>query len=294
MSTRLVIINADDFGASPTVNQAVAKAYDEGVLTSCSLMVGGDAFDEAVALAKARPGLAVGLHLTLVCGKSVLPAAKIPHLVDVQRQFSSNPVTAGLRYFLNPHCQEELRREIRAQFERFMATGLPCSHVDGHLHFHLHPTVFPILADCAAAFGVRFVRLPRERLRRNLAIRRQGWPVKLLHWAIFGWLSHKASRRMTCLGLRCADEVHGLYETGRFTEDYWLALLDRLGAEALSVAEGAPTLTHEIYCHPEAPSPMLPAHNAHGPDELAALLSPAVRARLRRANFRPATYADLL
>lgn len=287
MPTRLVIINADDFGASPAVNQAVVQAYDEGVLTSCSLMVGGDAFDEAVALAKARPGLAVGLHLTLVCGKSALPAAEIPHLVDAQRRFSSNPVAAGLRYFFHPRCRAELRREIRAQFERFLATGLTCSHVDGHLHFHLHPAVFPILAECAAAFGVRFVRLPRERLRRNLAIRRRGWPVKLLHRAIFGRLVRRASRRMARFGLRCADEVHGLYETGRFTEDYWLALLDRLGAEP-------PGVTHEIYCHPEAPSPMLPAHNAQGPDELAALLSPAVKARLRRADFRPATYADLL
>lgn len=72
MSIKL-IINADDFGVSSTVNQAVVTAHDEGILTSCSLMVGGDACDEAVALAKARPRLSVGLHLTLVCGKSVLP-----------------------------------------------------------------------------------------------------------------------------------------------------------------------------------------------------------------------------
>ncbi|MFQ3591534.1 MAG: ChbG/HpnK family deacetylase, partial [Chloracidobacterium sp.] len=75
---------------------------------------------------------------------------------------------------------------------------------------------------------------------------------------------------------------HGLYETGRFTEDYWLALLDRLS-----------DVTHEIYCHPEAPSPTLPTYNAHGSKELAALLSPAVKARLQQTNVRLATYADL-
>lgn len=256
-------------------------------------MVGGEACDEAVELAKARPRLAVGLHLTLICGRSVLPAAAIPHLVDAQQRFASNPFTAGLRYFVDPRCRAELRREIHAQFERFMTTGLRCSHVDGHLHFHLHPAVFPTLVDCAAAFGVRFVRLPRERLWRNLSIRRRGWPIKLLHWAIFGWLARSASRRMASQGLRCADEVHGLYETGRFTEDYWLALLDRLSAEAPEWAAGTRDLAHEIYCHPEAPSPMLPAHNAQGPDELAALLSPAVKARLQQGDLRLATYVDL-
>ncbi|MFQ3590587.1 MAG: hopanoid biosynthesis-associated protein HpnK [Chloracidobacterium sp.] len=282
MPAPVVIINADDFGASTTVNEAVARAYDEGILTSCSLMVGGDAFQTAVEMAKARPGLAVGLHLTLVCGQSVLPANAIPHLVDTHRWFPSNPIVAGLRYFFDPRCRAELQREIRAQFERFFETGLPCSHVDGHLHFHLHPTVLPMLAACAAEFGVRFVRLPRERLWRNLTIRWQGWPTKTAHWVIFGWLSQAAARRLARHGLRSADEVHGLYETGRFTEDYWLALLEHLG-----------DVTHEIYCHPEAPSPTLPTYNAQGPAELAALLSPAVKARLQQANVRLATYADL-
>ncbi|MGQ9898391.1 MAG: hopanoid biosynthesis-associated protein HpnK [Acidobacteriota bacterium] len=278
-----LIINADDFGASSTVNQAVVEAHDKGILTSCSLMVGGDAFEEAVALAKARPRLSVGLHLTLVCGKSVLPRHEIPHLVDAHRQFASNPVLAGLRYFGDPRCRAELHREIHAQFERFLATGLPCFHVDGHLHFHLHPTVFPIVADCAAAFGVRFVRLPREQLRRNLAIRRQGWSVKVCHRLLFGWLSSLAARHLRRRRLQAVEEVHGLYETGRFTEDYWLAVLDHLSAA-----------TQEVYCHPEIASPMLPAHNAQGPEELAALLSPRVKARLQQRRIQPATYADLL
>jgi hopanoid biosynthesis associated protein HpnK len=281
MSIKL-IVNADDFGLPSTVNQAVAQAHDEGILTSCSLMVGGDAFEEAVAMAKARPRLSVGLHLTLVCGKSVLPSSEIPHLVDEHRQFAANPVIAGVRYFFDPRCRRELHREIRAQFERFFSTGLPCSHVDGHLHFHMHPVVFPVVAACAAEFGVRFVRLPRERLRRNLAIRRQGWPVKLWHRLVFGGLSSLAARHMQRHHLCTVEEVHGLYETGRFTEDYWLALLDHLSAA-----------THEVYCHPEVASPMLPRHNARGPDELAALLSPRLRDDLRRRRIQMVTHADL-
>src|SRR5262245_41291022 len=65
---RRVIINADDFGASEEVNEAVIRAYKEGVLTSASLMVTGQAFDQAVRLANENPGLAVGIHLVTVVG----------------------------------------------------------------------------------------------------------------------------------------------------------------------------------------------------------------------------------
>ncbi|MFO5437844.1 MAG: ChbG/HpnK family deacetylase, partial [Dolichospermum sp.] len=89
-----LIINADDFGFSHDVNAANIQAHAEGILTSPSLMVPGDAAQEAIALAKNHPHLAVGLHLVLVCGKSVLPPDKIPHLVDSQGNFSHNPTQA--------------------------------------------------------------------------------------------------------------------------------------------------------------------------------------------------------
>ena len=69
---RRLVVNADDFGRSQSINQAVVRAHREGILTSASLMVNEPFADEAVALARANPGLGVGLHLTLVCGASAL------------------------------------------------------------------------------------------------------------------------------------------------------------------------------------------------------------------------------
>src|SRR5271156_6231907 len=68
-----LIINADDFGRSASINQAVIRAHREGILTTASLMVNEPAFDDAVTLAKEHPRLGVGLHLTLLCGHAVLP-----------------------------------------------------------------------------------------------------------------------------------------------------------------------------------------------------------------------------
>src|SRR5437867_10269497 len=90
-----LIVNADDFGSSEAVNEAVVCAFTEGVLTSCSLMVTGEAFAHAVSLAKAHPRLAVGIHLVTVMGRAVLSHAEIPTLVDKAGNFSAHPTAAG-------------------------------------------------------------------------------------------------------------------------------------------------------------------------------------------------------
>src|SRR5277367_5285767 len=98
-SVRRLIVNADDFGRSPSVNEAVIRAHRDGILTSASLMVNEVGFGEAVKLAKENPKLGVGLHLTLLMGHSALPPEKIPGLVNARGEFSSSPVGAGMSYF---------------------------------------------------------------------------------------------------------------------------------------------------------------------------------------------------
>ena len=95
-SPRRLIVNADDFGRSRSINTAVIRAHQQGILTAASLMVNEPAFDEAVALAKKNPALGVGLHLTLLCGHSALPQEKIPGLVNQLREFDENPALVEL------------------------------------------------------------------------------------------------------------------------------------------------------------------------------------------------------
>ena len=63
MTARRLVVTADDFGAAPEVNVAVVRAHRDGILTSTSLMVTGDAVEEAVRLARETSTLAIGLHL---------------------------------------------------------------------------------------------------------------------------------------------------------------------------------------------------------------------------------------
>lgn len=63
--SRCLIVNADDLGLSAAVNEGIFAAYEEGIVTSTSLMVLRPAAPAAVARLPEFPGLGVGLHLEL-------------------------------------------------------------------------------------------------------------------------------------------------------------------------------------------------------------------------------------
>jgi len=267
-----LIINADDFGLSDGANRAVIRAYRDGILTSTSLMTGGRAFAEAVSLARENPGLQVGLHLTLLQGKAVLPPEELPELVDREGNFPLDPVRTGMRYFFRRSLRRELQREIEAQILRFRETGLPLSHIDGHLNIHMHPTVFSVLAELMPKYGISSFRLTRENLAQdpaNEGARRFG---RRLDAFIFARLADNCRPVLDRLGIQYTDEVKGLLNSGRMTEDYLLKVLDRLG----------PGCT-EIYFHPGClPDPEIASWmpDYRHEEELAALTSSRVREKI--------------
>ncbi|MGH7212438.1 MAG: ChbG/HpnK family deacetylase, partial [Acetobacteraceae bacterium] len=94
-----IILTADDFGLSVAVNEAVEQAHRQGMLTAASLMVAGEAAEDAVRRARAMPALRVGLHLVLVEGRAVLPHSAIPDLADRQGWLGSDQWQRGLSCF---------------------------------------------------------------------------------------------------------------------------------------------------------------------------------------------------
>ncbi len=270
--TRL-IVNADDFGGSHAINQAVLYAHREGVLTTASLMVNGDAFDEAAGLAHLHPRLGVGLHLTLVCGRPALPPEEIPGLARHQNAFSEQAVSAGFRYFFQRRLAAELEREIAAQFAKFHRTGLVLDHVNGHLNMHLHPVVFGILMRHTSEWGIKAFRLTADPLVPNLRIAGGRWGYRLSHAAIFGALSRWARPALERQHIRFTSAVFGLLQNGCVTEEYLARLLPRL-----------PLGDAEIYAHPCVEKRK---------EELAALISPAIRHLLVERQIQLIRYQDL-
>ena len=279
---RRLILNADDFGLSSGVNRAVEKGWQEGLLTQASLMAGGDAFDEAVDIARRNPGLQVGLHLTLVQGRPVMPPDKVPGLVGPDGRFPDNPVVAGMKLFFDPTIRMQLRFEIEAQILKIKNAGIPLSHIDGHLNIQMHPTVFSLLSELMPIHGITSFRITRERLLENLRFSRERMTGKIAERIIFGLLSSSAEESLKRQDISRAVEVKGVLNSGRMTEDYLLSILDRLE-----------TGTTEIYfhpgCMPDAEITRRMPDYRHE-EELRALLSPSLKQRLSELGIALCNY----
>ena len=269
-------MTGDDFGLSRAVNRGIVEAHDGGVLTRASLMITGDAAAEAVALARTRPSLSVGLHLVVVDGRATLPPWEISAIVDSAGRFRASPLAAGLRYQFSGAARRDIGREIRAQLERFRDTGLSLSHVDGHHHMHLHPVVLGTLVALSREFEIPAIRLPSEELALALALDGRGAAGKVFWSAIFLGLRRHGEKRLAEAGVGFSERVYGLLETGRISEEYLLGLIPRIRADRV-----------ELYCHPALALPGDPADGRpdSGQRELDALVSERVRESVARSGF---------
>lgn len=270
-----LIFNADDFGRSTSINRAVIRAHCEGILDSASLMVAGEAAEEAIDLARQHPSLAVGLHVVAVDGPAVLGPERIPHLLDSHGRFPNAPVRLGLTYAFSKSARRELSVEITAQFERFAATGLPLAHVDGHQHMHMHPAVFDIVRPLANQYGARRIRIVKDNLRLALRHDSSGAAGKVIATAIFAMLARRCRRA----GAVSLQWTYGFLQSGAMSEAYVLIVLRQLSASA------------ELYFHP-TDGPRLDKLGPN-PEDLATLLSPVVRRQAEAWQLLRAKMHDL-
>ena len=285
-TNRKLIITADDFGLSLPVNEAVERAHRRGVLSAASLMVGASQAEDAIRRAKAMPSLGVGLHVTLLNGRPVLPPETVPGLVGTDGRFSDDAVRFGVALYTSSALRREANREIEAQFERFRETGFVMDHVNGHRHFHLHPVVLDAIARLAPRFGDPPLRLPQEPYTASFQANRDRALARLTGTLFYSLQTRRVRRRLSQSGMTSNDHVFGLHDSGAMTEERVLRLLEQL-----------PQGVTEIYCHPATrrwDGPDAPPRTYQPEAELEALLSPSVKTKIESMNLKPLTYRAAL
>lgn len=135
----MLIVNADDFGASPSTSDPVVDLFEQGVISSASAMVRMRDSERAASLARER-AMPTGLHLNLT-----LPFddAGIPPAVR-ERQLRITEIldSESWRYEGRESFPGRLLEDVISdQLDCFrMSFGEP-SHLDGHHHIHVHPAV---------------------------------------------------------------------------------------------------------------------------------------------------------
>jgi predicted glycoside hydrolase/deacetylase ChbG (UPF0249 family) len=162
---RRLIVNADEFGASATVNHGVIEAHRRGILTSATLLVTGAAAAEAAALARGDDTLGIGLEVALTGGPPVSLPVDLAGLVDARGRL---PYDVG---GLSTARAEDVLEETRAQHRRFRElVGRWPTHLSTHRHAHVQRPVFEALVTFAWETGLPvrgFSPAMRSRLRHE-------------------------------------------------------------------------------------------------------------------------------
>ena len=278
-----LIINADDFGIHPAVNEAVRKAATEGILTSTSLMAGGDAFDEAVEMARSMPSLGIGVHLTLVGGiKPVLPPSEVPSLTWDNGVFCHDYGKLIVRDLEGKISLSEVYAEWDAQIQKIMNTGLPVTHMDGHQHMHMWPHFYPIVRDLAKKYHVSCMRVPDEDVLFGM---KDG---HIIRWAAKNGLSLLSRMHRPDLKknhIRTNDHFFGMLYGGHLSPERF----------AKFILQTKPGIT-EIMCHPSADTRAMEDTfhwGYHGEDELAGLLADINRELIAKKQISLISYRDV-
>jgi predicted glycoside hydrolase/deacetylase ChbG (UPF0249 family) len=175
---RVLIINADDFGIYPSVNNAVLQSIENGIASSCSLMPPCPGARQALQLLQDRPHSPFGVHLTLVCDFDTNPwqplaaVEKVPSLLDGNGRLFSPATKAQL---LAQARLDEVELELRSQIEAVLASGLTPTHLDWHaLADGGREDIFDLGLALAEEYRLA-ARVWLERGRRTA--RQQGLPV---------------------------------------------------------------------------------------------------------------------
>ena len=230
-----LIINADDLGLTPGCNNGIISAITKGIVTDTTLMINTSYTQDAISKLKQQDINRVGLHLNLSFGDPILPAAQVPSLVDAHGRFNRKIAKAVIA--MNP---VEVKRELSAQVESFLATGLGLTHLDSHHHAHTYPEIIEIAINLAQQLGVPL---------------RQG--------------NEAVRQRIIAAGVATTDAISlDFYEQG-------VNLLN-----LKEIIRNHPQGTLEIMCHPAEPDQLLydiSSYNSWREQELAVLISPEIR-----------------
>jgi predicted glycoside hydrolase/deacetylase ChbG (UPF0249 family) len=183
-----IIINCDDLGMSPRVNEEVFELMDQGCVTSATMMMNAPFLEDAVGQIGRHKNCSFGVHLNLTQFKPFTSHPGLQPLLNDAGEFSGilRSVPPGFRW--TAALRQGVFAEWSTQIERGLALGIPISHLDSHHHVHTQVGLLGVLKQVLERFGIR-----RVRLRRNLGndaspigigrrTANQAWNLALRHY----------------------------------------------------------------------------------------------------------------
>ena len=219
---RKLIINADDFGLSPDVNQAVEQAHSQGVLTSATIITNLADFADAVAIAKRLPRLGIGVHLNLFNSKPVSDDSRVKPLLNSSGSFRYSSNALAFVSMFSHKIRTAIRIEMAAQIQKLIDSGIEPTHLDSHKHIHFFPSIYPIACSLARQFKIPAIRYCYE----PAAVSNVPWPLPMPAGKKGAQQMRLMARfnRLYDKGLNRAEQTLGLSHLGRIDTNFFKAV----------------------------------------------------------------------
>jgi len=261
------ILTADDFGMTEGCNAGIIKAMKEGIVTSTSIMMNMPKIDHGIALARQHKIQAMGVHINISQGPSLLPREEVSSLVNENGRFILEVRDGnfkGVNEITQKFSAKEIEKEAREQIERFREFGIKLSHLDTHHSIHMR-----------REFRHIFIKLANE---YKVPLRKINYGKTSLKRRIF----EKFIRRDI---YRSADQ----FTTHFFEEGVSMDVLKNM------ILEAPPGVT-EIMCHPGFVDDELMAisgYNTKRGEELEILTSEEMKNWIRDHHISLVSYDEL-
>ncbi|MCB1144935.1 MAG: ChbG/HpnK family deacetylase [Leptospiraceae bacterium] len=209
-----LIVSGDDFGLHSSINEAIEDSFQNGILTSASVVVTGEAIEEAVKIAERNPNLGIGLHITLIEEKSLTIA---PNLAPEGR-FPENHNRLAKDILLKKIPSIELENEIEAQILYAKKHFKNLTHIDSHRHLHMLPGIYSVVRRLMKKHELnkmRYVRVPFFDYRKDQLFKN----ILSLVFHLLGFIR---------IGIETPDYFWGFMESGNMNERKLMNLIEKL------------------------------------------------------------------
>jgi predicted glycoside hydrolase/deacetylase ChbG (UPF0249 family) len=211
-----LIVNADDLAADEARNAGIFEAIQQGRVTSVSLLPNGPALADALHRTRSlgRRTVSVGVHFNLSEGKPVSPDLRL--LTAPDGCFLGKAMTQRLLTRSGDQALErEISREMSAQIEVLLDSGIQISHLDGHQHIHLFLAAIAVAMRIAEEHRVPWMRIPEEPPPEHAT---GSLPEGVMEEARrFSEIARAARQHLRGTGISTTDHFRGLYLKGRLS-----------------------------------------------------------------------------
>jgi predicted glycoside hydrolase/deacetylase ChbG (UPF0249 family) len=227
-------------GATPEISHKILDAWRAGIITGFSIIANGTGLESIPGKLNEHPDLEarISVHLNISDGRSLLPSEEVSGLVDRNGYFRYGFLGLLLKLFVSTHSTRrrligEIESEWREQIHRTkeICSGRKIQAIDGHIHVHMIPYLFPVAAKLAVEEDIPDIRIPRElwsfpdRIRQIFSLQ---FFVNGMKWILLRILACSALKLKTQLNLGGPSAFIGVINTGKNTKSAVLASLKRL------------------------------------------------------------------